>query len=97
MKYNVVFTAQFNRDVIKLHNALKKYPNMAKRIFQEMERKIEGLKDSPLRWPVFHESKYRRINLEGNVIFYTIDEPKREVKLYHLAYAKRDLIKLLGL
>ena len=97
MRYNLVFTEQFNQDVAALYEALAEYPSMAKRIFQEMERKLEGLKDNPFMWPTFHGSKYRRINLEGNALFYTVDEHEHEVRLYHLYYAKRDLLKLLGI
>ena len=97
MKYKIIATAQFNRDVASLAKALKEYPNMAKRIFQEMERKLDGLEDNPFMWPVFRESKYRRVNLEDNAMFYSVDEAKYEVKIYHLYYAKRNLLKLLGL
>jgi hypothetical protein len=76
---------------------MAEHPKMGQRIFQEMERKIGGLKDNPFIYPVFLESKYRRINLESHALFYTLDETKCEVRLYHLFYAKRDLSKLLGL
>ena len=97
MKYKVITSTQYNRDVVKLARALKDHSNMAKRIFQELERKLDGLEDNPFAYPVFRESKYRRVNLEDNALFYTVDETRREVKLYHLYYAKRDIDKLLGI
>jgi plasmid stabilization system protein ParE len=97
MKYNLKYTSHFNRDLVKLERALKEHPNMSRRIFQEIERKIKGLKDNPFAYPVFYESKYRRVNLEGHAMFYTVDEVKREVRLYHLYYAKMDIEKRLGL
>ena len=97
MRYKLKYTAYFNRDAAKLEKALKEHSNMSRRIFQEMERKIEGLKDNPFAYPVFRESKYRRVNLEGHALFYTVDEARREVKLYYLFYAKMDIERRLGL
>jgi len=97
MKYKVIVSTRFDRDVARLAKALEEHPNMAKRIFQELEQKLDGLEDNPFAYPVFRESKYRRINLKKNAMFYTVNESKHEVRLYCLYYAKMDIERRLGL
>ncbi|MCL2002194.1 type II toxin-antitoxin system RelE/ParE family toxin [Candidatus Saccharibacteria bacterium] len=96
MKYKVRHTPQANREVTVIAAALAPYPNMGKRIFQEMDRKLQGLRDNPFAWPAYHANpKYRRMNIEGHSIFYIVDESKHEVIICHIYYAKRDIDSLL--
>ena len=96
MKYKVRFLPQANRDIAGLADILMPYPQKAKRFFQEMERKIDRLKDNPLEWAVYHANpKYRRIILDDHSLFYVADENSREVQIYRILYARRDIPKLL--
>ena len=96
MRYKVKLLPQANRDIAGLADILTPYPNKAKRLFQEMERKIDRLKDNPLEWATYHANpKYRRMILEDHVLFYVVDEDSREVQIYRVIYSKRDILKLL--
>jgi plasmid stabilization system protein ParE len=96
MKYKVRHTPQADREIAVIVKALTPYPNMGKRIFQELDRNLSGLKDNPLAWPVYHANpRYRRMNIEGHSIFYVVDEDKHEVIICHIYYAKRDIHRLL--
>jgi rubrerythrin len=69
MKYRVRHTPQANREIAVIAKALAPYPNMGRRIFQEMDRKLNGLKDNPFAWPAYHANpKYRRINEVEDVV-----------------------------
>jgi plasmid stabilization system protein ParE len=97
MKYKVAFLPQANRDIASLADILAPYPDKARRLFQEMEQKIDLLKDNPFIWAVYHQRpKYHRMNLEGHALFYIVDEGSHEVRIYRIIYAKKDISKLLG-
>ena len=97
MRYKVKLLPQANGDIVGLADILTPYPNKAKWLFQEMERKIDRLKDNPLEWAAYHANpKYRRIVLEDHSLFYVIDEDNREVQIHRIIYAKRDISKLLN-
>jgi plasmid stabilization system protein ParE len=94
--YRVRFLPTADRDLDAITNALLSYPKKAERLFQEMKRKLEQVKDNPFMWPVYPANpKYRRILLEDHSLFYTVDEAKREVMVYYIYYAKRDIARLL--
>jgi plasmid stabilization system protein ParE len=96
MRYKVRLLPQANRDIAILADILAPHPHKAARLFQEMERKLELLKDNPLICPAYHASPaYRRMNLEGHALFYIVDDDKCEVKVYRVIYAKRDIDSLL--
>jgi plasmid stabilization system protein ParE len=76
---------------------LAPHPDMAKRIFKELEQKLDGLENNPYIYPVYYANpKYRRVNLEGHALFYTIDEDMCMVYVYRIFYAKRDIERLMG-
>jgi plasmid stabilization system protein ParE len=94
--YKIKLLPQANRDIAGLADILSPYPNKAKRLFQEMERKLIQLQDNPLAWPIYPANpKYRRMILEGHALFYIADEDRREVQVYRVLYAKRDIPRLL--
>jgi plasmid stabilization system protein ParE len=95
-KYKVRFLPTADRDLDVIANALEAYPRKADCLFQEIKRKLEDLKDNPFMWPTYHANpKYRRVLLEGHSLFYKVDEVKREVMIYYIYYAKRDIERLL--
>ena len=97
MKYKVKFLPSANYDINELADALSEYPNKAKRIFQEMEEKIELVKDNPKMFPVYQGNpKYRRINLEDHALFYIVSEALKEIHIYRVIYSKRDIENLLS-
>jgi plasmid stabilization system protein ParE len=96
MVYKVKLLPRANRDISNLADVLAPYPNKAKRLFQEMERKLDALKDNPFAWPIYHANpNYRRMLLEGHALFYIVDEDRHEAKVYRVIYEKRDIPRLL--
>ena len=97
MKYNIILSSYAVRDLAILADILSPHPNKARRLFKEMENKLDLLDDNPFMYPAFHANpKYRRMNLEDHALFYTVDEQKRKINIYRVIYVKRDIEKLLA-
>jgi plasmid stabilization system protein ParE len=94
MKYKVEYLSIADRDIVTMSEALADYPNKARRIFQEMEKKLILLEDMPYMWPVYQcKPEYRKMVLEDHLLFYTIDEVEHRVKVYRILYDKMDIPK----
>ena len=92
MKYNVVYLPIANRDIIRISEALSEYPGKAKRLFQELERKIALLGSLPYMWPEYQaKPEYRRMVLEDHLLFYSVDESEQKVRIYRVLYSKMDI------
>ena len=96
MKYTVKYLPSLAKDIHRISEALNKYPAKARRLMKEMDEKLLKLETMPKMWPVFHEiPKYRRMVLEDHLLFYRVDDKRREVKacriFYHRADAARHL------
>jgi len=97
MRYNVILSSYAARDLAILADILSPHPNKARRFFKEMEGKLDLLDDNPYMCPAFHANpKYRHMTLKDHALFYTIDEEKREINIFRVIYAKRNIEKLLG-
>jgi plasmid stabilization system protein ParE len=95
MSYKIRILPQARHDIANLADILSPYPNKAKRLFQEMERKIKLLEKTPYAYPVYHASpEYRRMNLEGHALFYIVDEENHEARIYRVIYARRNFSEL---
>jgi plasmid stabilization system protein ParE len=96
MKYKIILSSYANRDIAILADILALHPNKARRLFKEIEQKLDLLEDNPFMCQEYPANpRYRRMVLEGHALFYTVDESKREVYVYRVVYAKRDISKLL--
>ena len=92
MKYRVSYLPKAGRDIQQISDALSGYPNKAKRLFQEIERKVKNLEDMPYMWPVYQlKPEYRQMVLEDHLLFYIVDEKERNIKVYRVLYAKMDI------
>lgn len=96
MKYEAVYLPAANRDILKINEALISFPGKAKRLFQEIEKKVIMLEDLPYMWPEYHaKPEYRRMVLEDHLLFYVVDENERKIKIYRVLYGKMDISKLI--
>ena len=94
MKYDVVYLPIAKLDIINISEALSEYPSKAKRLFQELEKKIALLENLPYMWPEYHaRPEYRRMVLEDHLLFYAVDEDNRKIKVYRVLYSKIDILK----
>ena len=92
MKYKVSYLPKADRDIQQIDDALSEYPNKAKRLFQEIEKKVKNLEDMPYMWPVYQlKPEYRQMVLEDHLLFYNVDEKEHKVKIYRILYAKMDI------
>ncbi|MCL2820847.1 MAG: type II toxin-antitoxin system RelE/ParE family toxin [Oscillospiraceae bacterium] len=92
MKYKPIYLPIANLDIIGIDDALAGYPDKAKRLFQELERKIIDLEDNPYMWPVYQaRPEYRRMILEDHLLFYKVDEDEQKVRIYRILYAKMNI------
>lgn len=97
MKYKAMPSSYANRDIARLAEILAPYPSKARRLFKEMEQKLDLLENNPYMCPPYHaNSKYRCMTLEGHALFYTVDDEKREINIYRVIYVRRDIERLLG-
>ena len=93
-KYNVSYLPLADRDILRISEALEKYPNKAKRLFQEIEKKVKDLENMPYRHPAYNlNSKYSQMVLEDHLLFYIVDESEGKVMVHRVLYAKMDVPK----
>ena len=96
MKYKVTISSYANLDIANLADILSQHPKKASRLFKEIEQKLDLLEENPFICQEYRANpKYRRMVLEGHSLFYAVNENKREVYIYRIVYAKRDISKLL--
>jgi len=94
MKYKISYLPIANRDILRISEALEEYPNKAKKLFQEMEKRIKNLEDMPYSHPAYHlRPKYRRMILEDHLLFYVVDDNEKKVMIYRVLYSKMDIPK----
>jgi len=94
MKYRVSLLPIFEQDVLRISEALQEYPSVAKRLFEELDKKLLMLEDRPYIWPVYQTNpKFRHMLLENHSLFYMVDESNQRVKVYRLLYGKMDAPK----
>ena len=92
MKYKVSYLPIASLDIRRIEEALTDYPQKAKRLFQEMDKKLRMLENMPNMWPVYHaDSKYRQMVLEDHLLFYLVDETEKKVTIYRVLYNKMDI------
>jgi len=92
MKYKVKYLPSLSQDIRRIAEALEEYPNKAKRLLKEMDEKLLKLEEMPNMWPVFYaRPKYRKMVLEDHLLFYTVDEKHRVVRICRILYGKKDI------
>ena len=96
MKFDAIYLPIANCDIIGINEALVDYPNKAKRLFQEIEKKVNLLEEMPYMWPEYQiRPEYRRMVLEDHLLFYKVDEKAHMVRIYRILYGKMDIPKII--
>ena len=96
MRYSIKYLPSVARDMERIAEALTRYPNKAKRLFSEIDKKLLKLEDMPFVWPVFQaRPNYRRMVLEDHLLLYTVDEQEHVVKICCVLYGKMDALRYL--
>lgn len=102
MSYKLKYLPSARKDMVeivryiskKLHN-----PYAANSLAEEMIEAIQNILAFPYATPVFHpirplKYEYRKIIVQNYVIFYWIDEEKKEVIVARVIYTKRNYGKI---
>ena len=91
MKYKIKYLPSFDNDIVRISEALDEHPEKVARLFKEMDEKLIRLEHMPNMWPIYYaRPKYRKMVLEDHLLFYTVDDHKRVVRVYRIIYGKMD-------
>ena len=102
MKYNVIRTdiADLQIRSIILYVAQRFGQDVALEKLDELEKQILALGDNPNigvkpKYPVLRRQGYKVFILEKNLIFYKVDECKKEVVIYAAVDQRQDYLNIL--
>jgi len=91
------YISTFYADIASVESYLEEHPQKAKRIFEEMDKKLSNLIDNPELYPVYEDfPEFRRIVVEDYLVFYTINERACIIEVHRLIHGKMDIPKKLS-
>lgn len=102
-EYKVFIEAAAEKDLfgaLLYISATLKQPATAKRIYTEIENQISSLQTIPTRQKIMEEEPYaaqgvRRLYVENYMVFYVVDDGKKEVHVFRILYNRREWQNLL--
>ena len=98
MAMKLEYISTFYADIANVESYLEEYPQKAKRVFEEMDKKLSNLIDNPELYPIYEEfPEFRRIVVEDYLVFYTINERTENIEVHRLVYGKMDVPKQLSI
>lgn len=76
-------------------------PAAAEKLLDEINHALEQLTEFPYSFKVHQtirklSTEYRKLPVENYLIFYSVDEKNKKVKISRVIYAKRDLTNMLS-
>jgi len=90
------YISTFYADIANVESYLEEYPQKAKRVFEDMDRKLSNLIDNPELYPIYEDfPEFRKIVVEDHLVFYTINERPENIEVHRLIYGKMDVPKQL--
>jgi len=93
MKYRFEYISTFHSDIAEVTSNLEEYPQKAKRIFKNIDKKLLYLVDSPELYPIYDDFPvFRRIVVEDYLVFYSINEAQKVIEVHRLIYGRMDII-----
>lgn len=102
MKYNIVRTDMADADIRKiiLYVAQNFGNDVALEKLDEIESRILSLSDDPYigiepRYPVLRRQGYKILILSKDLVFYKIDETKKEVIIYAVVDQRQDYLNII--
>ena len=92
MNYEIKFTPDFELDLAEMDYNLIEFPQIAKQIILKIENVLLPLRNMPQIYPVYEDFPiFRKIVIEDYLLFYLIDEDKKQVEIHRLIHVKMDL------
>ena len=102
MKYNIIRTDTADAGIRKiiLYVAANFGNKFALEKLDDIEERINALADNPHmgvepRYPVLKRQGYKVLILEKNLVFYKINESKKEVVIYVVADQRQDYLNII--
>lgn len=102
MKYKVIRTETADLQIrqIILHIAENFGNHIALEKLNELEKDIMSLSETPFigivpRYPILRRQGYRVLILKKNLVFYKINEIKKQVIIYAVVDQRQDYLKIL--
>ena len=102
MKYNIVRTETADAGIRKtiLYGAQNFGNDVALEKLDEIESRISNLSDDPYigttpKYPVLKRQGYRVLILSKDLIFYKIDEAKKQIVVYAVVDQRQDYLNIL--
>ena len=91
MKYEIFYLPIAGRDITNISDALYGHPGKARWLLGEIESSLKLLEFMPYMWPLFGpKPELRRMELEGHLLFYTVNETQRQVRVYRVLPGRAD-------
>ena len=93
MKYKILFSPLAKEDKNEIKTYLSKfYPGTPGKFTELLKKQIDFLKENPYMYPEFSENKdYRRMLVGNYIVFYRVDDKKRQVSIFRILRASWDL------
>ena len=102
MKYKLIRTDTADTLIRKivLHVAQNFGSEIALKKLEELEKSINSLESNPYlgeepRYPVLRRQGYKVLILEKDIVFYKVDEDKKNVTIYAVVDQRRDYLSIL--
>lgn len=103
-EYEVLLEAAAEKDlfgILLYISKTLKQPTIAKRIYTAIKKEIGNLQSMPSRQKIVEEEPYaaqgvRRLYVENYMVFYVVDDSKKEVHVFRILYNRREWQNLLS-
>ena len=92
------YISTFCTDISNVASYLEDYPQKAKRIFEEIDNKLNKLIDNPEMYPIYQDfPMFRRIVIEDYLLFYLVNKRTDIIEVHRIIYGRMDVLKQLSI
>ena len=97
MNYQIRILSTAYSDIAEIIPVLNQVSaNWASRFVDELERRFELLETMPKLYVTYTDMPdFRKINIEGFLVFYTVDDTQQTVEIHRIINGKMDISKIL--
>ena len=98
MEYKVKFLPGADDNLTDIDANLSQfYPNTPAKFFEKLDKQLLLLQEQPYMGAVYLPNpKYRRIAVDKYLVFYVVNEDKREIEIYRVLRVSWDISEHIG-
>jgi len=86
------YISTFYTDILRIDSYLEEFPQKAKRVFENIDKKLNKLIDHPELYPVYDDFPvFRKIVVEDYLVFYTINKDGEVIEIHRVINGKMDV------